>query len=132
MQLPRATPLSKDYAELQDDSELDRVDRDEEASIPLVPLGARNDYDEHDADSLDEDLKARSKNESHEEDPTLAMVKSVVKETDDPSLPNLTVRVVLLGSILCAIGAAISQLFFVRIIHFNHKELSSRTNTLRV
>lgn len=43
----------------------------------------------------------------------LNMVKTVVAETDDPSLPNITFRVLLLGTILCAIGAAISQLFFV-------------------
>lgn len=46
-------------------------------------------------------------------DTTLAMVRSVVKETDDPSLPCITFRVLLLGSMLCAVGAAISQLFFV-------------------
>lgn len=47
------------------------------------------------------------------DDPALAMVKAVVPETDDPSLPNLTFRVLVLGSILCGVGAAISQLFFV-------------------
>jgi len=46
-------------------------------------------------------------------DPALQMVKAVVKETDDPSLPNITFRVLFLGTILCAVGAAISQLFFV-------------------
>lgn len=49
------------------------------------------------------------------DDPALAMVKAVVPETDDPSLPNLTFRVFVLGSILCGVGAAISQLFFVSV-----------------
>lgn len=43
----------------------------------------------------------------------LAMVKAVVSEDDDPSLPTLTFRVIVLGTVLCAIGAAVSQLFFV-------------------
>lgn len=59
----------------------------------------------------DEEKDAESKDE--DEDPALAMVKAVVPETDDPSLPNLTFRVLVLGSILCMVGAAISQLFFV-------------------
>lgn len=60
----------------------------------------------------DEEKDNLSKSEE-EEDPALAMVKAVVPETDDPSLPNLTFRVLVLGSILCIVGAAISQLFFV-------------------
>ena len=59
----------------------------------------------------------RRESEKHKdqdaEDPALAMVRAVVKETDDPSLPNITFRVLLLGSLLCTLGAAISQLFFV-------------------
>lgn len=55
-----------------------------------------------------------------DDDPALAMVKAVVLETDDPSLPNLTFRVLVLGSILCIVGAAISQLFFVRML-FQYK-----------
>lgn len=46
----------------------------------------------------------------------LAMVKAVVSEDDDPSLPTLTFRVIVLGTILCAIGAAVSQLFFVSLL----------------
>jgi len=38
----------------------------------------------------------------------------VVPETDDPSIPTLTIRVWLLGTALCILGAAISQLFFFK------------------
>lgn len=47
------------------------------------------------------------------DDPALRMVKSVVREDDDPSLPNITFRVLTIGTVLCAVGAAVSQLFFV-------------------
>ncbi|GAA5905962.1 OPT family oligopeptide transporter [Sporobolomyces salmoneus] len=42
------------------------------------------------------------------------IVKKVVPETDDPSLPTLTIRGFLLGTALCILGAAISQLFFFK------------------
>lgn len=38
----------------------------------------------------------------------------VVPETDDTSLPTLTPRVLILGTILCIFGASISQLFFFK------------------
>lgn len=68
-------------------------------------------------------------NSKDEDDPALAMVKAVVPETDDPSLPNLTFRVFVLGSILCGVGAAISQLFFVSVfsVYWNYPQLSSQS-----
>ncbi|GAA5933561.1 OPT family oligopeptide transporter [Sporobolomyces koalae] len=42
------------------------------------------------------------------------IVRKVVPETDDPSVPTLTIRVVILGTGLCVLGAAISQLFFFK------------------
>lgn len=62
---------------------------------------------------LQDEEKDAAKSKDDDDDPALAMVKAVVPETDDPSLPNLTFRVFVLGSILCGVGAAISQLFFV-------------------
>ncbi|GAA5821476.1 hypothetical protein JCM10212_002122 [Sporobolomyces blumeae] len=47
-------------------------------------------------------------------DSAIALVRKVVPETDDPTLPTLTVRVVVLGTLLCVLGAAISQLFFFK------------------
>ena len=41
-----------------------------------------------------------------------AIVRKVVPETDDPTLPTLTVRVLICGSILACIGSAVSQLLF--------------------
>lgn len=35
-------------------------------------------------------------------------------ETDDTSLPTLTPRVLILGTVLCIFGASISQLFFFK------------------
>lgn len=37
-----------------------------------------------------------------------------VSDTDDPTLPTLTFRVVFLGTIFCVLGAAASQLFFFK------------------
>lgn len=65
---------------------------------------------------LPDEEKDAPSSKLEDEDPALAMVKAVVPETDDPSLPNLTFRVLVLGSILCIVGAAISQLFFVCIV----------------
>ncbi|GAA5852429.1 hypothetical protein JCM8547_006778 [Rhodosporidiobolus lusitaniae] len=38
----------------------------------------------------------------------------VVPESDDPTLPTLTFRVWILGTLLCVFGAAVSQLFFFK------------------
>lgn len=38
----------------------------------------------------------------------------IVPESDDPTLPTLTFRVFLLGTILCIVGASVSQLFFFK------------------
>lgn len=82
------------------------------ARYAQVPTDENDDKLEHKAGSR---LNAPPSND----DPALAMVRAVVKETDDPSLPNVTFRVLLLGTILCAVGAAVSQLFFVRAGVFN-------------
>lgn len=48
------------------------------------------------------------------EDSTVTMVRQVVPETDIPSLPSLTFRSVLLGSLFTILGAGMSQLFFYK------------------
>ncbi|KAJ9116430.1 hypothetical protein QFC22_004872 [Naganishia vaughanmartiniae] len=40
------------------------------------------------------------------------MVARTVPSTDDPSLPSLTFRAILLGSVFCVLGAAASQVFY--------------------
>lgn len=47
-------------------------------------------------------------------DSAAAMVRRIVPECDDPTLPTLTFRVFLLGTLLCVLGASVSQLFFFR------------------
>ncbi|WFC99208.1 hypothetical protein MYAM1_001952 [Malassezia yamatoensis] len=49
-----------------------------------------------------------------DEDETLKMVRQVVPETDIPSLPSLTFRSVVLGSLFTVLGAGMSQLFFYK------------------
>lgn len=44
----------------------------------------------------------------------LALVKKAVPETDDPTLPALTLRAVVIGSFFAALGAAVAQLFFFK------------------
>lgn len=51
-------------------------------------------------------------------DDPMALVSKAVPETDDPTLPALTVRVILIGSVLCVIGAAVSQVC-VRLSEFS-------------
>lgn len=48
------------------------------------------------------------------EDDTHMLVQQVVPETDNPLLPSLTVRAVLLGSVFTVLGAGMSQLFFYK------------------
>lgn len=50
----------------------------------------------------------------NEEDDSHHLVRQVVPETDDPFLPSLTLRAVLLGSIFTILGAGMSQLFFYK------------------
>jgi hypothetical protein len=116
----KATRVSRPY---QDDEDND----DDAAGWELDDFNSlKNDDDDDDDDpattpsrsaryervnNTDEESKVGI--DDKDDDPALAMVKAVVPETDDPSLPNLTFRVWFLGSILAAVGAAISQLFFV-------------------
>ncbi|GAA95778.1 uncharacterized protein L969DRAFT_87803 [Mixia osmundae IAM 14324] len=39
---------------------------------------------------------------------------SIVPTVDDPALPHLTLRVLLIGTLFCIVGAAISQLFYFK------------------
>lgn len=65
-------------------------------------------------------VKARaSLDERHDDDQDddvdlAAMIDRTTPSTDDPSLPSLTWRVLILGCIFCIIGAAASQIFYFR------------------
>jgi hypothetical protein len=45
---------------------------------------------------------------------TWADTAQTVPSTDDPSLPTLTARVILLGSFFCILGASASQIFYFK------------------
>lgn len=47
--------------------------------------------------------------QKYDEDDPLFLVSKAVSETDDPTLPALTIRVILIGGFLAVIGAAVSQ-----------------------
>lgn len=66
--------------------------------------------------NLDEDGHAKSPGaiDGLDPDDPLTLVKRAVPETDDPSLPALTLRVVVIGSFFAVLGAAVAQLFFYK------------------
>ena len=41
-------------------------------------------------------------------------MEAITSQEDDPSLPTLTVRVFVIGLILCCVGSAVSQLFYFK------------------
>ncbi|KDN39744.1 OPT-domain-containing protein [Tilletiaria anomala UBC 951] len=64
--------------------------------------------------TLDEGKSGFATDDDDDSDDPMILVSKAVPETDDPTLPALTVRVILIGSVLCVVGAAISQLFFYK------------------
>ncbi|SGZ21315.1 BQ5605_C021g09355 [Microbotryum silenes-dioicae] len=75
------------------------------------------DHDDEDkalADEMDHDEIPLFKDEDLDLDSAMSMVRRIVPESDDPTLPALTFRVFILGTILCILGAAVSQLFFFK------------------
>jgi hypothetical protein len=44
----------------------------------------------------------------------LALVASIVSDTDDPTQTALTIRVILIGTFFCVLGAGLNQLFFFK------------------
>lgn len=51
---------------------------------------------------------------TEEDDDGLRMIRQVVPETDNPHLPSLTFRAVVLGTLFTILGAGMSQLFFYK------------------
>ncbi|KAK4051978.1 hypothetical protein OIO90_004508 [Microbotryomycetes sp. JL221] len=98
----------------------DAYSDDEEDEI-LGLMGMRSTDEDDTRDDNDERKQPRLsqddpifRDEDLDADSARTMVHKVVPESDDPTLPTLTFRVFLLGSILCVFGAAISQLFFFK------------------
>lgn len=66
-----------------------------------------------DEDPLEKAARDAGDGQAASDDP-LQLVKRAVPETDDPTLPALTVRSVIIGSFFAALGAAVAQLFFYK------------------
>ncbi|SCZ87829.1 BZ3500_MvSof-1268-A1-R1_Chr2-3g05297 [Microbotryum saponariae] len=70
------------------------------------------DHDDDDkvlADEMDHDELPLFKDEDLDLDSAMSMVRRIVPESDDPTLPALTFRVFILGTILCILGGQCSS-----------------------
>lgn len=76
----------------RDKSEGEEGGEDEEV-VPIIRHGGR---------------RSKIKEEIPTDDPA-ALIHSIVAETDDPTLPAFTIRVVLIGSFFCILGAGLNQ-----------------------
>lgn len=75
---------------------------DDDVALQLLDEESRADQGKPLEDAVDDD------------DDGLRLVHQVVPGTDDPTLPSLTFRSVLLGSLFTVLGAGMSQLFFYK------------------
>ncbi|GAA6003702.1 hypothetical protein JCM10207_003554 [Rhodosporidiobolus poonsookiae] len=93
----------------EDDSE------DEDAILQLIAERSSDERGRKEGEELTDDEERLAWRDPDEDvDSAMAMVRKVVPESDDPTLPTLTFRVWLLGTVLCVFGAAVSQLFFFK------------------
>ena len=69
-------------------------------------------------DNLEKDLPHIRKDariyDEEEQDISVQLVQKVVPSGDDPTLPTLTIRVFVIGILLCCVGAGVSQLFYFK------------------
>ncbi|KAL7415982.1 OPT oligopeptide transporter protein-domain-containing protein [Mrakia frigida] len=92
----------------------DEDEEDERARmLSRTELDSEDDNDEDGMQSLRRDLE-KMEHDDEDDGSVESMVRKAVPTTDDPSLPTLTFRVIVLGSIFCIIGASTSQLFFFK------------------
>ena len=81
---------------------------------------ASNRQDDVELRLLDEENHRDTEAEKHhplsleEEEDSHHLVRQVVPETDNPLLPSLTLRAILLGGLFTVLGAGMSQLFFYK------------------
>ncbi|CED83030.1 Sexual differentiation process protein ISP4 [Phaffia rhodozyma] len=87
-----------------DDDDVDNVGE----SIRMLPLDDSG-GDEESRPTEERSYETKNVDESIED-----LISKVVPSTDDPSLPALTIRVLILGSVFCILGAASSQLFYFK------------------
>lgn len=98
---------------------MDDPDADGEDNIELDAfLPRRPDGHGHLDDDEDDDDGPKSATlpgtEGLDPDDPLVLVKRAVPERDDPTLPALTFRAVLIGSLFAILGAGVAQLFFYK------------------
>ncbi|WFD25942.1 hypothetical protein MNAN1_000915 [Malassezia nana] len=91
-----------DAVRMRTNEEMDMEDRDD-VELKLLDEERRA-VDEDQPEELSED----------EDDDGLRMIRQVVPETDNPHLPSLTFRAVVLGTLFTILGAGMSQLFFYK------------------
>ncbi|GAA5981396.1 hypothetical protein JCM11641_005307 [Rhodosporidiobolus odoratus] len=105
----RKRPGDPGYSDDEDQEETYRLWQEDDSS---ADEGRRKELDT----DVDTDLEERFawKDPDEDVDSAANVVGKVVPESDDTSLPTLTFRVWLLGTVLCVFGAAVSQLFFFK------------------
>lgn len=114
------------------DSEDEEEEDDDEDGISINDELHPSNFDTEKEQAPRRSRRPCDAHEDDRDDDALAMLDLLVHDDkDDPTLPNLTFRVLLLGSILCMIGAAISQLFFVSQSHADLLELCEATRDAR-
>ncbi|GAA5961932.1 hypothetical protein JCM21900_001152 [Sporobolomyces salmonicolor] len=96
-----------------DTSYSDEEDEDEVLRLMGADVGESTGREADEKAAVESDEERRTRREE-DVDSAWAIVHKVVPEHDDPTLPTLTFRVILLGTILCVLGASVSQLFFFK------------------
>ncbi|KAJ9099235.1 hypothetical protein QFC21_004115 [Naganishia friedmannii] len=93
--------------------ELNELDPEEDDRKPEAQalLGVDGEGKES-VDTAEDARREGSRSPAHDAFSMDEMVARTVPSTDDPSLPSLTFRAILLGSVFCVLGAAASQVFY--------------------
>ncbi|GAA6032208.1 hypothetical protein JCM8097_007126 [Rhodosporidiobolus ruineniae] len=91
---------------------------DEDEVLQLIAAARRSSEDrrgkEGDTTDTDQEERMAWRDPDEDADSAMTIVRKVVPESDDTTLPTLTFRVWLIGTILCIFGASVSQLFFFK------------------
>lgn len=106
----RKSSLSDSFQSQDGEEDDDDYDHDSAEEDEVLGLMNRKHYNNEEEKDVEVSINARS----IDYDSAASIVQSIVPEKDDPSLPALTFRVLLLGSLLCILGASVSQLFFFK------------------
>ncbi|GAA5832438.1 hypothetical protein JCM11251_006454 [Rhodosporidiobolus azoricus] len=109
----RRTPSPRHRKRPQDPGYSDEEATDEEDVLQLLAERSEDEGRRKEGETTDEE-RMRWVDPDEDVDSAEAIVRRVVPESDDTTLPALTFRVWLLGTVLCVFGAAVSQLFFFK------------------